>query len=70
MKRMNSAAAALFLEAFVITMSSPPTTLTLPLGPAGTVVPASCVFLKAAPKMANDQGPSSAETYFFWSIPS
>jgi len=33
---MNSIAASLLLEDFVMTMSSPPTTDTLPPGPAGT----------------------------------
>ena len=58
MNRVNSAAAALFFEDFVITMSSPPTTLTLPPGPAGTVVPAS---FTEPPRIANIHGPSSVD---------
>ena len=52
MNRMNDNAAALFFDCCVRTMSSPPTTLTLPPGPAGTPAVASrklgCALAKIA----------------------
>ena len=60
---MNSAAAALFFEDFVRTMSSPPTTETLPPGPAGTGEPDELEVGYWRAKIGYIHGPSRIVAY-------
>jgi hypothetical protein len=64
MKRRNFSAATLFLDERVSTMSSPPTTLMLPPGPAGTGAVATLNPLCAFAKIGSIHGPSRIVAYF------
>ena len=60
---MNSAAAALFSDASVSTIDSPPTTEMLPPGPAGTSAVCSSKSGNWSAKIGNIHGPSRIVAY-------
>src|SRR5712691_1799067 len=70
MKRTNSSAAALCFEDWVTTMSSPPTTLTLPPGPAGTSPVCRSKLGYDLRKIGNIHGPSRIVAYLPCGSPS